>query len=99
MSGPVNPFPYFDALLTSFEGYDWLPGLATSSVDRLVLHGAADGIPIEGARAWVRGFPNARLTTLSTSGHFPFLEQADATLSAIDLFLDGEWPAAAQTLQ
>lgn len=86
---PVNLWPYFAALLGSFGEYDWLDELAGLEVPRLVMHGREDGIPIEGARAWVTGFPEARLLELSPAGHFPFLERREEFLAAVDAFLDG----------
>jgi proline iminopeptidase len=95
---PVNLFPYFGALLGSFTGYDWLPDLEELAVPRLVIHGLEDGIPVAGARSWVQGFDQARLLVVSPAGHFPFIEQAEVTLEAIDVFLDGSWPDSAVAL-
>lgn len=92
---PANLWPYFGALLGSFGDYNWLTDLGTLTVPRLVIHGQEDGIPVEGAFAWARGFPTARLIVLSPAGHFPFLEQPSAFFPAVDQFLDGTWPAAA----
>ncbi len=92
---PVNLWPYFGALLGSFGDYDWRDSLRTLAVPRLVLHGREDGIPLAGARAWVSGYPTARLIELSPAGHFPFIEQREQVLAAIDEFLRGRWPAAA----
>jgi proline iminopeptidase len=92
---PKSLWPYFGALLGSFGDYDWRPQLGTLDVPRLVIHGREDGIPVAGAYAWSKGFPNARLVVLSPAGHFPFLEQPEAFFAAVERFLDGEWPEAA----
>jgi len=95
---PVNLWPYFGALLGSFGEYDWRPELQALRVPRLVMHGREDGIPIEGGRAWAAGFETARFIELSPCGHFPFLEQREVFLRAVDEFLRGEWPAEAVAL-
>lgn len=92
---PKNLWPYFGALLPSFGDYDWRDELHDLKIPRLVIHGREDGIPLSGAEAWVMGYPEARLLVLSPSGHFPYIEQKEAVLTAINTFLDGEWPQAA----
>ncbi len=89
---PKNLWPYFGALLPSFGDYDWRDDLHDLKIPRLVIHGREDGIPLSGAEAWVMGYPEARLLVLSPSGHFPYIEQKEAVLTAINTFLDGEWP-------
>ena len=93
---PINLWPYFGALLGGFGDYDWRKDLAALEIPRLVVHGREDGVPLAGARAWAAGYPNARLLVLSPAGHFPFIEQPEATLAAIDAFLDGGWPVGAE---
>ena len=89
---PLNLWPYFGALLPSFGDYDWRDDLRNLKISRLVIHGREDGIPLSGAEAWVAGYSEARLLVFSPSGHFPFIEQKEATISAINVFLSGEWP-------
>ena len=89
---PKNLWPYFGALLPSFGDYDWRDDLQDLKIPRLVIHGREDGIPLSGAEAWVTGYAEARLLVLSPSGHFPYIEQKEATISAIRVFLNGEWP-------
>lgn len=96
---PVHLWPYFGALLGSFGDDDWLDEVAALEVPRLVIHGREDGIPLAGARAWVEGFPNARLIVLSPAGHFPFLEQPGAFFAAVNTFLAGDWPAQAERIE
>lgn len=94
---PVNLWPYFGALLSSFGDYDLREALRGLKTPRLVVHGREDGIPMAGARAWTDGYGQSRLLLVSPAGHFPFIEQRTAVLAAIDEFLDGRWPAAATT--
>jgi pimeloyl-ACP methyl ester carboxylesterase len=89
---------YFGALFTSIDGFDWRSALASVTIPRLVIHAMQDNIPLAGSEEWVRGQPNARLLLIENSGHFPQYEQPEATLSAIDAFLDGRWPAGARQL-
>lgn len=95
---PVNLWPYFGALLPSFGDYDWRQDLHDLEIPRLVIHGREDGIPLAGARAWVAGYPEARLLEVSPAGHFPHIEQQEVVLAAINEFLDGAWPEGAVAL-
>ncbi len=96
---PTNLWRYFGALLGSFGKYDWSADLASLEVPRLVIHGREDGVPVAGARAWARGYRNARLIELSPAGHFPFLEQPEAFFAAAERFLAGGWPDEAQVVE
>lgn len=93
---PHNLSRYFAELLPSYGEYDWRDSIRATEIPRLVVHGREDGIPLSGGRAWAAGDPNARLVVLSPAGHFPFLEQPEAFFAAVDTFLDGGWPAAAE---
>lgn len=92
---PVNLWPYFGALLPSFGNYDWRENLRSLPVPRLVIHGREDGIPLAGGEAWASGYDNARLLILSPAGHFPYIEQQEQTVNAINTFLLGDWPEGA----
>lgn len=87
-----NRAKYFQAYFATYGDFDWRQDLKNLNVPRLIIHGREDGIPLEGARAWAEGYSDARLIVLSPSGHFPFIEQKDAALAAIETFLNGEWP-------
>ncbi|HEX6218902.1 MAG TPA: alpha/beta hydrolase, partial [Sphingomicrobium sp.] len=89
---------YFGGLFGSIRGYDWRSSLARVTIPRLVIHPVQDNIPLAGNREWVAGQPNARILTIDGSGHFPQYEQPEATLDAIDRFLDGGWPAKAERI-
>ena len=93
-----NLRPYFSALFQSYGEYDWRDDLRDLKIPRLVIHGREDDMPLEGARAWVAGYPEARLLVLSPSGHFPYIEKKDAVIAAIDTFLGGEWPQGASSI-
>ncbi len=95
---PKNLWPYFGALLPSFGDYDWRDDLQDLKIPRLIIHGREDGIPLEGAEAWTAGYPEARLLILSPSGHFPFIEQKEAVIAAIETFLGCEWPQVATAI-
>ena len=89
---PKNRSPYFRAFFATFGDFDWRDDLNGLKIPRLIIHGREDRVPLEGGKAWAKGYPNARLIVLSPSGHFPFIEQKEAVISAIDTFLRGEWP-------
>ena len=87
-----NRTKYFRAYFATYGDFDLRQDLKNLNVPRLIIHGREDGIPLEGARAWVEGYSDARLIVVSPSGHLPFIEQKGAVLAAIKTFLNGEWP-------
>ena len=93
---PRNLWPYFDVYLATFGDYDWRADLRDLDTPRLIIHGREDGIPLSGAKAWAAGFRQARLMVLSPSGHFPFIEQRETVIEAIEVFLQGAWPSGAR---
>ena len=89
---------YFGALFSTIDGYDWRSALPKVAIPRLVIHGERDNIPLSGNEEWVRGQPSARFLLIRGAGHFPAYEQPEATLRAIAIFLDGDWPPEAEAL-
>jgi proline iminopeptidase len=67
----------------------------------LVIHGNKDrSAPFGGGRDWARFWPHARLLTLDSVAHAPWIEAPDVVLSAVRDFLDdGNWPQAAQIVE
>ncbi len=86
------------AILASFGDFDWRSSLGRVSIPRLVIHGDRDNFPVEGAREWVAGQPNARLLVLPGVGHWPQYERPRETLNAIEGFLSGHWPAGSRSI-
>jgi hypothetical protein len=54
---PDSLGPLFQALLTSFAGYDWRDGIAGLALPRLVIHGAADAFRSKAAASGCRPDP------------------------------------------
>jgi pimeloyl-ACP methyl ester carboxylesterase len=96
---PINRSPYFRAFFATFGDFDWRHDLNGLKIPRLIIHGREDRVPLEGGRAWAEGYKDARLITLSPSGHFPFIEQEAVVLEAIETFLGGDWPQNARAIQ
>jgi len=77
-----------DATLSSLGVWDWRSQLATIRVPTLVIHGDRDPIPLDAAREWASALPNATLSVVQRSGHFPFVEQRAVFLQSVRQFLD-----------
>ena len=66
----------------------------------LIVHGRRDrSSPYGGAREWAMTLPNARLVTLDTAAHAPWIEAGQEVFGSIETFLDGEWPASAEQVR
>ena len=72
--------------------WDWRQRVSSVKAPTLVIHGEEDLIPIESSQEWAGLIPQARLLIISGSGHFPHLEAPKIYFSAIEQFLNGEWP-------
>lgn len=71
-------------------GYSLLGELRQLRVPALVIHGALDFIPEACSRRIASAIPQARLVTLPESGHFSYIDAADALLREIRGFLAPE---------
>ena len=67
--------------------YDYHPALSGLNVPTLVIHGAADLIPIEVSQKLAGTVPGAQLIVLEKSGHFPFIEQNEEFMTVIGSFI------------
>ena len=63
----------------------------------LTVHGALDrNAAYGGGRDWAMTFPNARLVTVEGGAHCAWADAPDLVFDAIDTFLNGAWPDAAE---
>ena len=76
--------------------FDLRPGAAAVKAPVLIVHGEADYVPLDGARAWARSMPNSRLLVIRGAGHTPQGEKPEIFFPAVESFLKGEWPEGAQ---
>lgn len=68
--------------------YDFTTALAQLVCNILVLHGDDDYIPVEGARAWTKEVPNARLVVVPNAGHFSWIDQPEVVVGAVRGYAD-----------
>jgi len=95
---PVNLNPHFEASFASIQAVALTKvDLAKISVPVLTVHGTKDrNAPYGGGREWAMRLPNARLLTVPNGAHQSFDEYPEIVIPAIDQFLKGSWPAAAE---
>lgn len=75
-------------LMAPLAGLDFWDELPALDVPALLVHGAADPIPLEMVREMEAALPSARLVTIEGAGHFPFVEKPDEFLAAVVSFLE-----------
>lgn len=78
-------------IMKSLGDWNLLPQLSVIKAPVLVIHGAADPIPVESSEAWTGAMPNARLLVIGGAGHIPQIEQPDTFFKAIETFLKGDF--------
>lgn len=85
-------------LWQSLGDYDLGPKLAAVKAPVLVIHGAADVVPLRSSEAWARGYANARLLVIQKAGHVAQVEAPETFFPAIETFLKGAFPADAKAV-
>ncbi|MDQ3749039.1 MAG: alpha/beta hydrolase [Acidobacteriota bacterium] len=83
----------------SLGDFNLLPSLSVVKSPVLVIHGAADPIPVEASEAWASAMPNARLLVIKDAGHIPQIEQPEIFFKAVESFLKGDFPVDAKKVQ
>lgn len=69
------------------EGYDWTDRLRDLPVPTLVVHGAADPLPLSEAEHTAHTLGRARLVAIPEAGHNPFWEAPDPFFATVNAFL------------
>ncbi|HEX6124239.1 MAG TPA: alpha/beta hydrolase [Pyrinomonadaceae bacterium] len=80
----------------SLGDFNLMPKLAAVKAPVLVIHGAADVIPLRSSEFWAYGYPNARLFLIEKSGHISQAETPEILFPAVETFLQGTFPAQAR---
>lgn len=88
---PANYRAASQALMTGLgkemEGYNFIEGVKTFSFPVLILHGAADAIPLGASTLAQSKMQKASLQVFNKSGHFIFIDQPGRFNSAVNSFL------------
>lgn len=83
----------------SLGNYNLMPKLGVVKAPVLVIHGAADVIPLKSSELWASGYPNARLLLIEKAGHMAQAEAPEIFFPAIETFLKGNFPAEAKKVE
>jgi len=97
---PTHLDKHFEVSISSIRQLDIRDAdLAKVTMPVLTIHGTKDrNAPFGGGREWAATLPDARLVTVPGAAHFPWLDNPKLVFSAIDAFLRGEWPSAAEKI-
>jgi proline iminopeptidase len=79
--------------------WNLLSSLGAVKAPVLVIHGAADVIPLRSSEAWAGAMPNARMLVIEGAGHIPQIEQPEIFFKAVETFLKGSFPSDAKKVQ
>ena len=83
--------------LASLGNWDFRPVMKRVRARVLVVEGEHTPIPVDQIRVWAETFPTARLLLVPATGHaYPHIENPNYFFPALEEFLRGGWPAAAQ---
>ena len=81
-----------------FGSWDFTRSLRAARAPLLVVYGELDVPGVAMQRAWARSLPDARLLLVPGAGKGAPADRPAVVLPAIDRFLRGEWPTAAQAI-
>ncbi len=87
------------ALWRSLGDFDLRPTLGVVKAPVLVIHGAADVIPLRSSETYAFRYPNSRLLVIEKAGHVSQVEAPDIFFPAIETFLKGTFPAEAKKVE
>lgn len=93
-----HQFRAMSIVYASLGAFDFRPALRTLQVPTLVVEGAATRVPLDATEEWARVIPDARLLLVPGASHLLWLEGGEPFFQAAELFLSGQWPAAAVIL-
>ena len=83
----------------SLGDYNLIAQLGSVKAPVLVIHGAADVMPVRGSEFWASGYPNARLLLIEKAGHLSHVETPEIFFPAVETFLKGSFPADATKVE
>lgn len=87
-----------EAVNGSLGNFDLRLTLAKLKIPVLVIEGEKTNVPLDSTREWAKTPPDARLLLIPDAGHATFIDQPDALLREIEVFLKGDWPANSKVL-
>lgn len=83
--------------LQSLGDWDLTAGLHQVKAPALIVHGDADFLPLASVQEYVRAYPSARYLIVANAGHVLPADNPRPFFAAVEAFLDGQWPAGAQS--
>jgi len=83
----------------SLGDYNLMDKLGVVKAPVLVIHGAADVIPLRSSEFWASGYPNAGLLVIEKAGHIAHVETPEIFFAAVETFLKGRFPAEAKKVE
>ncbi len=97
---PQHTMPlYFRDIVPKMGRWDFRPQLSRLSAPLLVIQGTDDLVPVQASREWAAWAPDARFLPIEAAGHHPYLETPDEFFPAVEAFLEGHWPPAAEVVR
>jgi proline iminopeptidase len=94
---PTNLTGLMQRIFSTFgDTFDLRDRVKNVTAPTLVVHGLEDLVLPNTARLWGTLIDDARVLWLDGVGHFPWLEDPETFFPAVDTFLRGEWPSAAE---
>jgi proline iminopeptidase len=78
------------------DGWDLRPPLRAVSAPVLIVHGQDSFIGRETMEGWAGALSDARILSLPSAGHYLYVDRPDLFFPAVEQFLEGNWPEAAE---
>ena len=82
----------------SLGDFNIVSQLAAVKAPVLVIHGASDVVRPRGSEFYASGYSNARLLVIPNAGHLAHIETPETFFTAVEAFLNGEFPAQSKAV-
>ena len=78
--------------------FDLRPMVSKLKVPALVIEGEKTNVPLDGTEEWAKTPQDARMLLIPDAGHAAFVDEPQAVVYGVRVFLNGEWPKMARRL-
>jgi proline iminopeptidase len=97
-AGIRNGSVVFSGVFKPLGDFDLRPMVSKLKVPVLVIEGEKTNVPLDGTEEWAKTPQDARMLLIPDAGHGAFVDEPQAVVYAIRVFLNGEWPKMARRL-
>jgi proline iminopeptidase len=93
-----NQSVVFSGVMKPLGDFDLRPMLSKLKIPVIVIEGEKTNVPLDGTEEWARTPQDARMVLIPNAGHATFVDEPQAVIRNIQIFLSGKWPSGAKQM-